>query len=153
MQNGDVCFVYIHLVATAVTQTGLTELRSGSDICTKQVLTYSCITAGRGATEVTLDNETLSDLEFPHGQYIDGSAVNQSNSPYGDVVAGNLSRSQTEECPDKLANSTSYCYRTMIQVHLNERTRCRSIGCRTRFRIGGEDKLVDFGNAILTRGE
>ena len=101
---------------------------------------------------MTLDNTTLPDLEFPHGQYASGANVNQS-SLGGTVIAGNLSRSQTEECFDELNNSTSYCYKTVIQIHLTEQTRCRTIGCRTRFRIGGEDKLVDFGSATVTRGE
>ena len=102
---------------------------------------------------MTLDNTTLSGLDFPHGLYatVDGANENRSS---GDVTAGNLSRSETENCFDERTKSPSYCYTTVIKVRLTEQTRCRIIGCRTRFRItiDGEDKLVYFGNATLARG-
>ena len=102
---------------------------------------------------MTLDNITIQGFEFSHSRYAepDGSRVNQS-SPDGDITAGNLSRSQTQQCFDELANSASYCYMTVIKVHLAEKTRCRTIGCRTRFRSDGVDRLVDYGNATVTRG-
>ena len=146
--------MYAHLVATAQVaddDTGLTKLESGDARCSEQVLTYVCVTAGRGATEVTLDNDTIPQLEFSHSRYETGSNVNQS-SPDGDISAGNLSRSPTQLCLDRLQeNAPSYCYRTVIKVRLTERTRCRTIGCRTRFRTN-EDMLEYYGNRTIARG-
>ena len=142
------------LAATGqVTERGLVELSQSSDTCSEQILTYTCVTAGRGATEVTLDNITIQDLEFSHSLYADGSNVPDRSSPDGAVTAGNLSRSQAEDCLDELDNSTSYCFMTVIKVRLTDQTRCRTIGCRTRFRIDGVDRLVDYGNATVTRGK
>ena len=135
-----------------VAGTGLTQLGS-RDVCSKLVLSYICVTAGRGDTEVTLDNESFpTPLRFPHSMYEHGANVNQSSLD-GDVTAGNLSRSQTEECFDELANSTSYCYTTVIRIRLTDQTWCKTIGCRTRFFIDGEDKLTEFGNATIARGK
>ena len=128
---------------------GFTKLQ-GDNTCSEEVLTFICVTAGRGATEVTLNNATVQDLEFSHSRYETGSAVNQSS---GDVSAGSLSRSQTQDCFDELTNTSSYCYETVIKVRLTEQTRCRTIGCRTRFRLDGVDRLVYFGDAAVARGK
>jgi hypothetical protein len=100
---------------------------------------------------VTLNNETVQDLEFSHSIYEGGSSENRS-SPDGSINAGNLSRSQTQQCSDELANgSASFCYKTVINVHLTDQTRCRMIGCRTRFRIDGVDRFVYYGNEAIAR--
>ena len=140
--------------AAQSTEIGLTKLQGNADTrCSEPILTYTCYTAGRGATEVTLNNETVQRLEFSHSRYADGSNVNQS-SPDGSINAGSLSRSQTQECSDEMANgSASFCYRTVINVHLTDQTRCKTIGCRTRFRIDGVDKFVYYGNATIARRE
>ena len=79
--------------------------------------------------------------------------MNQSSLD-GNVTGGSLSRSQTEQCFDELANrSASFCYRTVIKVRVTDQTRCKTIGCRTRFRIDGVDRFVDYGNATVRRGE
>jgi hypothetical protein len=100
---------------------------------------------------VTLNNETVQDLEFSHSRYASGSGVNQSSSD-GSINAGNLSRSETQQCSDELANgSASFCYKTVINVHITDQTRCRMIGCRTRFRVDGVDKLVYYGSETIAR--
>ena len=77
--------------------------------------------------------------------------MNQSS---GDVSAGSLARSQTQQCFDELDNFTeSYCYQTVIKVRPTEQTRCMTIGCRTRFRIDGVDRLVYFGDETIARGK
>ena len=145
-----------HVLAAAAQsiETGLTELPSNADTrCSEPILTYTCYTAGRGATEVTLDNETVQGLQFSHSRYADGSNVNQSG-PDNNINAGNLSISQDEECSDELANgSASFCFKTVINVHLTDQTRCQMIGCRTTLRTDGVDKFVYYGNATIARRE
>ena len=149
-------FVYTHLIAIAQVaddDTGLTKLESDDARCSEQVLTYTCVSSGRGTTEVTLNNDTIQGLEFSHLLYEMGSIINQS-SPDGDISAGNLSRSPIQQCLDRLQeNTSSYCYTTVINVRLTERTRCMTIGCRTRFRIDNVDRLEYFGNRTIARGK
>ena len=149
-----ISIAHVLAAASQSIETGLTELPSNADTrCSEPILTYTCYTAGRGATEVTLNNETVQGLEFSHSRYADGSTVNQS-SPDGSINAGNLARSQTQECSDELANgSASFCYKTVINIRLTDQTRCQMIGCRTRFRISGVDEFVYYGNAIIARRE
>ena len=135
-----------HVLAAAAqsTETGLTNLPSNTDT--------RCFTTGKGATEVTINNKRSQDFKFYHSRYADGSSVNQS-SPDGNVNAGDLSISQTQEYSGELANgSASFCFRTVINVHL-ALTRCKTIGWRTRFRINGVDKFVYYGNATIARRE
>ena len=144
--------LYTHLVAAvADDDTGLTKLVNDDDTrCSEQVLTYVCVTAGKGATEVTFNNMTL--LQFPHGQFINGANVNLSRLD-GNVTGGHLSQSQTKRCVDILTNrSSSFCYRTVINVHLTNQTRCMTIGCRTITRMDGMDRFVYFGDATIARG-
>ena len=147
-------FIYTHLVAIAQVaddDTGLTKLESDDARCSERVLTYTCVSSGKGATEVTLSHATIQGLEFSHSRYEMGSNVNLS-SPDGDISAGNLSRSPTQQCLDRLQENTSYCYTTVIKVRLTERTRCMTIGCRTRFRTD-VDRLEYFGNRTIARGK
>ena len=127
------------------------QLTGSGDECSDSVLFFSCITTGRGATELTLDSSDTPLFEFPHGQYEDGADVIETRLS-GDITAGNLSRSTDLECFDTLNNVMDYCYTTKIVVLLTERTRCRTIRCRTRVRTT-MDELMEFGNSSLTRSK
>ena len=136
----------------AAMETGLMQLPGSRDKCSDLVLMYTCVTTGRGATELTLSGD-LSDttpFEFLHSQYETGADVNETRLD-GNVIAGNLSRSADKDCFDILDGVMDYCYITRIVVRLTERTRCRTITCQTRVRIGDMDVVTEFGNASLTR--
>lgn len=123
-------------------------LGSGNE-CSDSALMYTCVTTGRGATELTLSGDPMPLLEFLHSRYENGADVNETLLD-GDVIAGNLSRSADKNCFDTLDNVTDYCYITRIVVRLTERTRCRTITCQTRVRVI-MDEVIVFGNDRLTR--
>ena len=135
----------------ATMETGLTQLPGSGSICSDSVLMYTCVTTGRGATELTLfdDPNNMQLFEFLHSQYVNGASVNESRLG-GDIIAGNLSRSANRDCFDTVENVMDYCYTMRITVRLTERTICRMITCQTRVFIN-MDVVTVFGNASFIR--
>ena len=127
------------------------QLPGSGDECSDSVLMYTCVTTGRGATELTLDSSDTPLVVFLHSQYANGATVNESRLN-GDVVARILSRSADRDCFDILDNVTDYCYSMSIIVHLTERTRCKTMTCQTRVRID-MNIVTLFGNASLIRSK
>ena len=109
------------------------------ETCSSQIVAYSCVTKGQGATEIMLGN---SSFELRHSTYENGANVTMSRLG-GDITVQNLSRTSTTT-----ENGTvEFLYRIdQIVVRVNEDTRCQILQCRTRF----DNDVIPFGNQTVT---
>ena len=86
---------------------------------------------------------------FSHSRYENGSDIVESGLN-GEITAGELSRSTSKQCHDSTTGTQDFCYRTVINVSLSERTSCTPLQCSTIFTENGTDIPVAFGSTTVT---
>lgn len=87
---------------------------------------------------------------FSHSRYENGSDIVESGLN-GEITAGELSRSTSKQCHDSTTGTQDFCYRTVINVSLSERTSCILLQCSTVFTAeNGTDITVAFGSMTVT---
>jgi hypothetical protein len=135
-------------------------LPGSENVCSAMVsdLTFRCTTTGLGDTSFIFEKISVPgpDIRFRHSRYtptIPNQNLNETRLD-DEIRAGNLLRSDSEECVDVLRNNVSdYCYTTSLVVLPTDRTLCGVVVCRTVFNTGSGDQPYDFGRAIIGRSK
>ena len=101
---------------------------------------------------MTFGSARDSPLNFRHSQFLISSGANKSLLG-GEVTAGNLSRSDGEDCNSEYRGQ-DYCYTVSVAVALTQRTICKTLECITRVTLNnGSDVNTSFGVAALGRSK
>lgn len=155
------CVWLVHPAYVESIQTGLVlvEPPPGSrGVCLESGLTFRCTTTGRGETELRFEalssSVTPQEFLYRHSQYTPApGTANEETRLDGELMAGNLSRSASEECFDGQRNIVDFCYTTLLVISATNSTLCGSIICTTIFYNGTADVLVEFGRLVIARSE
>ena len=125
------------------------------NVCLGSSLTFRCTTTGRGDTLLRFERISVPEFRFRHSRYMPTTPNQNENQTRLDdeVRAGDLLRSDSMECVDRLRDIMDYCYTTSLVILATDRTRCGVVVCRTVFNNGTDDQPYDFGRAIIARSK
>lgn len=140
------CVSVLFHTACLAADTGLQATKN----TTTCLQSFACVTTGGGETLLTFGSD--QPLNFRHSQYTSSPNANRSLLN-GEVTAGNLSRSDGEDCNSE-HRGQDYCYTVYVAVVLSPSTICKTLECVTRVTLNnGSDVETPFGSATAGRSK